>query len=92
MGELDIVFNEAAFRELLASCEPVIAEATKRVEANAAALTDKPVKSMVFTGRNGRPTGYVTIMHPAGLAEQAKHGVLTKAAAEAGLDIRRYTQ
>ena len=30
----------------------------------------------------------VTIAHPAGLAVQAKHGALTKAAGQAGLDVR----
>lgn len=30
----------------------------------------------------------VTITHPSGLAVQAKHGALTKAAAQAGLDVR----
>jgi hypothetical protein len=30
----------------------------------------------------------VTIAHPAGLAVQAKHGVLTKAASQAGLRVR----
>lgn len=30
----------------------------------------------------------VTITHPAGQAVQAKHGALTKAAAQAGLDVR----
>lgn len=30
----------------------------------------------------------VTIQHPAGLAMQARHGVLTKAAASAGLEVR----
>lgn len=35
-----------------------------------------------------RAHGSVTIKHPAGLAMQAKRGVLTKAAAAAGLEVR----
>lgn len=36
-----------------------------------------------------RAKALVTITHPAGDAVQAKHGVLTKAAAEAGLEVGR---
>lgn len=35
-----------------------------------------------------RKAASVTIAHPAGLATQAKHGVLTKAAAAVGLEVR----
>lgn len=41
-------------------------------------------------GENGRPFAMVTIAEPKGVATQAKHGTLTKAAAAAGLDITRY--
>ena len=41
-------------------------------------------------GENGRPFAMVTIAEPKGVAMQAKHGTLTKAAAAAGLDITRY--
>lgn len=34
-----------------------------------------------------RAHGTVTLAHPAGLAVQAKYGALTKAAAQAGLDV-----
>lgn len=39
---------------------------------------------------NGRPVAMVTIAEAKGLALQAKHGTLTKAAAQEGLDIHRY--
>lgn len=42
--------------------------------------------------RNGRPTAVVTIAHPSGMARQAKDGVLTRAAAEAGVDVVRYPE
>lgn len=35
-----------------------------------------------------RASASVTITHPAGLAVQAKHGTLTRAAAAAGLEVR----
>lgn len=35
-----------------------------------------------------RAAAAVTIAHPAGLAIQAKHGTLTRAAAAAGLEVR----
>jgi len=35
-----------------------------------------------------RAAAAVTIAHPAGLAIQAKHGALTKAAAAVGLEVR----
>lgn len=34
-----------------------------------------------------RPVAQVTITHPAGLGMQAKHGVLTRAAAAVGLEV-----
>lgn len=46
-----------------------------------------PVETEVFV--NGRSAeALVTINHPAGLAVQAKHGSLTKAAAQTGLTVR----
>lgn len=38
-----------------------------------------------------RAAAAVTIAHPAGLAIQAKHGALTRAAAAAGLDVKART-
>lgn len=53
-----------------------------------------PVKT--YTGRTAttndmridRAHAYVSLAHPAGLAVQAKHGTLTKAAAQAGLKVK----
>lgn len=39
-----------------------------------------------------RARSTVTITHPAGLAVQAKHGALTKAAAQAGLEVKDKTR
>lgn len=47
---------------------------------------DLPVR--VFTSTSDRARATVALAHPAGEAVQAKHGALTKAAAQAGLDVR----
>lgn len=47
---------------------------------------DLPVT--VTDSTTDRAKARVTLAHPAGLAVQAKHGSLTKAAAQAGLDVR----
>lgn len=47
---------------------------------------DLPVEVDMTT--TDRAHAFVTIAHPAGLAVQAKHGCLTKAAAQAGLDVK----
>jgi hypothetical protein len=69
------------------------AEATKgvnrtaaKVSAEARALTDLPITVRSYT--TDRAAAAVTIAHPAGMAEQAKHGTLTRAAGTAGLQVR----
>lgn len=47
---------------------------------------DLPVTVQMST--TDRAHANVTLAHPAGMAVQAKHGALTKAAAQAGLDVR----
>lgn len=47
---------------------------------------DLPVT--VRSGITDRARATVVIAHPAGMAVQAKHGALTKAAAEAGLEVK----
>jgi hypothetical protein len=47
---------------------------------------DLPVDAKVVT--TDRAHGIVAITHPAGQAVQAKHGALTKAVAQAGLDFK----
>lgn len=44
-----------------------------------------PLPVMVFVGEDA--TGAVALSHPSGLAVQAKHGPLTKAAAALGLEV-----
>lgn len=40
--------------------------------------------------RHGRPVALVSLTEPNGVAIQAKHGTLTRAAAEEGADVHRY--
>lgn len=64
----------------------VVQRAADKVASHASAATDYPV---TMTGRTtDRAVVDVTIAHPAGLAAQAKHGVLTRAASAAGLEVR----
>lgn len=44
-----------------------------------------PVEASQY--HSDRPRASVTIKHPAGLAVQAKHGALSKAAADCGLEL-----
>jgi len=46
---------------------------------------DLPVT--VNSYKSDRPRSSVTLAHPAGLAVQAKHGALSKAAADEGLEV-----
>ena len=40
--------------------------------------------------KNGRLTAIILLRHPGALALQARHGVMTRAAARNGLDVHRY--
>lgn len=51
--------------------------------------SDVPVGLLMKVDKMGSPVGLVTIMHPSGLARQARDGVLTRAAAYGGLDVTR---
>lgn len=50
--------------------------------------TGTAITADVETYTTDRAAAAVVIRHPAAAAMQAKHGVLTRAAAEAGLEIR----
>lgn len=50
---------------------------------------DVPVTVTKSSGSIGQPVRLVTIAHASGLARQAKHGDMTGAAAEMGLDLHR---
>lgn len=91
MAKATVTFNHAALMDFLAeNCSDELAAVTKAVAASVDVSDDVEVITKIDRDRTGRPRGMVTIAHPGGLAMQAKRGVLTKAAAENGLDIRRY--
>lgn len=66
--------------------EDLANEIAPRVDVGS--VTDAQVSVLHSTTRKGWPVSMVTIMHPAGLAIQAKHGALTKAAASLGLTVK----
>lgn len=70
----------------------VVEAKAAEVAANARGMVNPkmPVASRGEINKSGRPVGLVTIMHAGGLNAQAKHGALTKAATQAGLDLKRY--
>lgn len=54
-----------------------------------AAESGAAITAVVKSSVSDRARATVTIEHPAGEGMQAKHGVLTKAAAAAGLEVSR---
>jgi hypothetical protein len=72
--------------------QDVVKEAADKVAANVADQghnvgPNEPVPVTVGQFITDRARATVSLAHPAGLAIQAKHGALTKAAAQAGLDV-----
>jgi hypothetical protein len=101
MARNKVTLNHRGLAELLTSTEmhrlvqDVAEQIGRNVEAQGITVGDKdggaheiplPVKVEVTT--TDRAHGSVILAHPAGIAVQAKHGALTKAAAEAGLEVR----
>ncbi|PRQ10631.1 hypothetical protein C1Y63_10580 [Corynebacterium sp. 13CS0277] len=76
--------------ELLQENAHLVYQAGEEVAQKARALTSLPVEVENGTNTSGRPVSVVRIPHPGGLASQAKHGTLTRAAAQCGLDVKRY--
>ena len=77
---------EDAARDIAGSVEAVMVEGVPGdvrlpVETSEASTS----RGMKF---GNRARAFVTLAHPAGLAAQAKHGLLTKAAARAGITVR----
>lgn len=65
----------------------VIATVTNGVASKLRGMEpDYPIEAKVVT--TDRAHGIVSIAHPAGMAVQATRGSLTKAAAQAGLEVR----
>lgn len=63
----------------------IVKSAADRTAAESQARTEFPVEVDTYT--TDRAAASVTIAHPAGAAEQAKNGTLTRGASSAGLDV-----
>ncbi|MCK7676369.1 hypothetical protein [Corynebacterium pygosceleis] len=81
-------FDEAAINQVIAQqCAAPIEAAGAAV---ASQITDVPVSTRMTVNQSGRPVCLVAITDVKGMASQAKHGTLTRAASAVGLDIHRY--
>lgn len=88
--DFEIMFSSKTISKVLHEFLPEVVDAAKEIAANVDVPDDVPVSVTSGTNQKGRPYALVTIAHPSGMARQAKHGTLTKAASEAGIETRRY--
>lgn len=72
------------FGDRLAEEAEAVAENVRAAYPGLKVVTDSGV------GTNGRPYGLVSIAQINGIAHQVKHGSLTRAAAQRGIETRRY--
>lgn len=85
-----VVLNRKAVLSWLNQVSPPVLE--KVANAIAGRITGVPVSVTLRKNRQGRPVALITLTHAKGLASQAKHGTLTRAAAHEGVDVRRYPE
>jgi hypothetical protein len=94
MAGYKIVLDPEGLAEILTkNMAAPVADAAKAVAAAVDVGNVTEAEVSVRSGvtddmRINRARGTVTIAHPAGLAMQAKHGTLTKAAASVGLTVK----
>lgn len=101
MSSNKIKLNHRGISELAKSAEmrravkAVADEMARNIEAQHITVGDRdgdpheiPLPVKVEEQVTDRARAVVVLAHPAGLAVQAKHGALTRAAAEAGLEVR----
>lgn len=92
MAGIDFRPDRGGYRHVLKSQELAaeINQLAERIAANAHHTTQAGVQLPVVVDEytTDRAAASVTIAHPAGLAAQAKHGVLTRAAASVGLEVK----
>lgn len=84
----ELRLSKRGVAEALKLVVPDLERAAREVQSHVPA--GYKVGIVIESDRNGRPVAMIAIMEPWGLAAQAKHGVLTRAAAAAGLDVHRY--
>lgn len=88
-SNVDLHVNLAAVlksADVAALVNPVVHEIAAKAQHTTTSGVDLPIVVDEYT--TDRRAASVTIAHPAGLATEAKHGTLTKAAAAAGLEVR----
>ena len=86
-GKLFIDIPDSWFDDVREGLAPELEAAAKRVASN----IDGKTGVRMQRDRQGRPVAMVTLQEPGGIARQVKNGVMTRAAAQAGLDVKRYT-
>lgn len=91
-GKPTFRLNKKEFAKIAELVRPQVESAGRAVgeRTRSKVPDDVPVRVRNGTSNTGRPHSIVGIFHPSGLPRQAKHGVLTSAAAEAGLEVTRY--
>lgn len=86
---VEAVLKSAAMRQLVEDAAERVAENVReqghRVEGIPGDI-ELPVKVEVYETDRARAS--VLLAHPAGIADQAKNGTLSRAAAAAGLEVR----
>lgn len=93
---IDFRLDRSGLKQLLRSQQlgSEVTQLANRVAANVRAAGQKvehgevEIPVVVDEYTTDREAASVTLAHPAGLAVQAKHGLLTKAAAAVGLEVR----
>jgi hypothetical protein len=82
--------DRAGIAEILKSQEMAAAvdDLAEKIAADVRSTVDDDVPVDVDSYTTDRAAAAVTIVHPTGMGLQARNGVLTRAAAAAGLDVR----
>lgn len=86
-GKLFLNIPEDWFDQVREAMIPELESAANRV----ASRVDGKTGVRMQRDRKGRPVALITLQEPNGVLRQVKRGVLTRAAAQEGLDVRRYT-
>lgn len=95
MASIDVRLDRGGIRAVLnsgdvgAAINGLAHQIASNVQAaNQRVANDDELPVVVDEYTTDRTAASVTLAHPAGLAVQAKHGLLTKAAASAGLEVK----
>lgn len=90
MARVKVNLDIAAVGKILREdCRPMVDEAARAIAAAVdMSVTSVDSKVTVRSYTTDRAAAAVSIAHPAGLAIEAKHGVLRRAAASQGLEVK----